>query len=249
MKRGMGWALGVLLLLSVSVYVIYFGEGITGNVVSLDRGMVGHLKFEGNFNDEVSGNINTGIGDSGFVEGVNGQAVDLDGDDDYIKLDSSPDMFKFGTGSFTASVWINVDALGVDSEWGSGILRSTRDDDIGDVVLGITNDGRISYLHWRNKGPDSNGRHLTGKEIISTGKWHHIVVMWDQSEDRVYLDGNEIDTDSSTTSYDWGYVKEIGRLSEPSGSNLDGKLDEVKTWRRALSEEEIKAEFSRNSPK
>ena len=66
-------------------------------------------------------------------------------------------------------------------------------------------------------------------------QWKHVAVTWDTNKLIFYIDGQEIDRES-TTDY---YGRKIGIYT--IGKNFNGTLDEVMFYNRGLSESEIQA--------
>ncbi len=87
---------------------------------------------------------------------------------------------------------------------------------------------------------------LTGKSVIDTYTWNHVVLVRDGSKVRVYLNGRiepEIDGEADVTIDE--SIRQVflaGRCD--SFANLAGKLDEVALFDRVLSTDEIAAHFS-----
>jgi len=94
-----------------------------------------------------------------------------------------------------------------------------------------------------------NGVAVTGSTPINDGKWHHIVVVRDEStnENRLYVDGVKEDWAThdygagfdATTTLGMGYMAYHGTPDY----YYDGLLDEIALYSRALSETEIKTHY------
>src|SRR5690606_10653455 len=69
---------------------------------------LGQWAFNGNANDSLGTQHGTAFGSPGYVTGKIGQAVDLDGSDDYIDL---PDPIG-RTAETTIATWVNWDGGG-----------------------------------------------------------------------------------------------------------------------------------------
>ena len=104
---------GIIFLLSVSfISAGWFSDlfkqnnKITGNVISITDGLVAYYNFDNNVADG-SGNGNNGIiyGGATFTTGVLGQAIKLDGVDDYVRY-SSTYYNKYN--SLTLTGWIKA---------------------------------------------------------------------------------------------------------------------------------------------
>ena len=71
-----------------------------------NAGLVAWYEFEGNCNDS-SGNSLDGTANGGptYAPGVYGQAIVLDGTDDYVDIGYSPTL---SLNEFTVSAWVNI---------------------------------------------------------------------------------------------------------------------------------------------
>jgi phosphatidylserine/phosphatidylglycerophosphate/cardiolipin synthase-like enzyme len=86
--------------------------------------------------------------------------------------------------------------------------------------------------------------------VISTktyndGKWHYAVVTFDGSIIRLYVDGVQIGTKSTTASPESTGTNplRIGSNSRGTNNYFDGQIDEVRLWGRATSLQEIKDQY------
>jgi hypothetical protein len=83
--------------------------------------------------------------------------------------------------------------------------------------------------------------------------WYHIVVTQDGIAPKTYINGDEVSTEleSGSTSYNSYYLDDlgtgnnyiIGRNSFTQAYYFDGLIDEVRIYNRALSADEIKAQY------
>jgi len=78
---------------------------------------------------------------------------------------------------------------------------------------------------------------------LEDGKWHHYVGVYNGTHGLIYFDGNLNDTESDFDSGGWNnsYVVKIG--GGVSGRYLNGTIDNVKVWNRALTGSEIEYEY------
>ncbi len=164
---------------------------------------------------------------------IRGKALYFDGLDDYVKvpggvLDSGSD--------FTISMWMNP---------------SVNLNESSDQIVFLTEKGRI-YLTYSAPydGAGYLGMRLwdtTGHDAVydldfPADNWYHIAGKFDGSNMTLYINGNSVDTVTG----DWldhpSYLKTtIGINRNETGSPFDGKIDEVRIYNRALSEQEIQS--------
>jgi Concanavalin A-like lectin/glucanases superfamily/GLEYA domain len=133
----------------------------------------------------------------------------------------------FGTGDFSVSVWVNYSAS---SDYAN--IVSTRDYDYrgGDCwCIGI-HQGELFF--W-------NYEFLLGFHPLATNIWNHIVVTRASGLLKLYINGSLITTGNDSV-YD--YTRSgiaIGGNTVSTPYTIDGTIDEVGVWGRALSQEEV----------
>ena len=77
---------------------------------------------------------------------------------------------------------------------------------------------------------------VSNKDVLTFGEWNHIAVTYDNGTYSLYVNGRlECSQKMDKTSFDTP-VKFIGKVD----NNFPGKIDEVRLWTKALSQEEIK---------
>lgn len=86
---------------------------------------------------------------------------------------------------------------------------------------------------------------LVGRSQLSAGKWYRLQVVADGNSVLLYMDGNlesqrPMSFASTLEKANWGDVYMGG---SPNGPPLDGLLDEVAFYSRAMSAAEIKASY------
>ena len=87
--------------------------------------------------------------------------------------------------------------------------------------------------------------YLNGTEILNTSideNWHHVAFTYNGSNASLYVDGN---LNASKTTYNEPVKTNSNNLV--IGQDLQGALDEVRLWSRALSWEEINASYNASS--
>jgi len=179
----------------------------------------------------------SGYGNDGTIYGaarVIGKvrnALKFDGVDDYVDCGKTSSLALTSSGTIVA--WAKYDTL-------DGILVSSMDWDTeryGYILL-VHADGSITFAIGDDVGRD---RLDTPAGVISTGTWYHIVGTWDGANLKVYVDGSLVKTAPQTRNSVQNYNTYIG--SNVFGVDLrwmDGIIDEVRIYNRALSQAEIK---------
>ena len=159
----------------------------------------------------------------------------FDGEDDYAML---PDpMNGFPRGSITLEAWVKGYGVVFD-EQGSGAPSSTRHD----AHVEVLSDGTVMMGVW-GYGGDYAVKLDCGK--IDTGRWNHLVMVYDDTagELRGYVNG-ELKNSATGVSRNAGdattYVIGHGDSTNlGEGKFFCGFIDEVRIYNRALSHEEV----------
>lgn len=215
------------------------------NVKASDYGCVSYWSF-----DEGSGNIaydsigiNDGILHGAYWEkGISGNAVKLDGYDDYIELANNYDLKV--TLPLSISIWIKFDSFNdyhnvifVNDKWrysksynGICLTYNSRDNVIS-----------INYGDGGTGAEDSRRTYLCDYNF-KANYWYHIVaIIKDYNNMDIYIDGDVLNGDfdgwGGTLSYSSsnGYIGQNGY----DGYFVDGIVDEVKLYEKALTKNEV----------
>jgi len=202
----------------------------------IETGLVAHWAF-----DEDSGTIahdstpngldGTLEGDPQWVEGKIGNALDFDGDGDYV--DCGADGFDI-TDQITITAWIKVTAF--DTAHQAIVTK-------GDGAYRIARQGDESYLAFACTG--TGGYKTMGSENPNDGEWHHVAGVYDGTTIYLYVDGIVDNTTASTGPIDsqtWPLY--IGENAQQTGREWNGLIDEVRIYNRGLSAQEIEDLFN-----
>ncbi|MEM8960356.1 MAG: LamG domain-containing protein [Acidobacteriota bacterium] len=200
----------------------------------------------GSFTDRVLGN--SAIVARGTPEATPGIVI---GDDVPIGIDgalhfdgdlltaSNRSELQFGLGPFTIETWIKSD----DSE--AAIVGKRRKLANGNFR------GWVLMIHQDRLWLRTNTRNYSVPSFVDVtdGTWHHVAVVFDQTSTTssgFYVDGQRVSTFDATlmtSALSYSSSLQIGalELSEPvlGLAELDGKLDELTLYDRALSSNEI----------
>ena len=194
--------------------------------------------------DEGSGAIaadSSGNGKNGtlvngptWVGGAIGNALNLDGSNDYVSM---PTGVVNGLNNFTIATWVNLDSV---SNWarvfdfGAGttvnMFLTPRNSLTGVVRFAITTSG--------------NGAEqpINGSAPLPTGAWTHVAVTRSGNTGTLYVNGAIVGSNNNmtlnpsslgNTNQNW-----IGRSQYPD-PYLDGRVDDFRIYNRALSASEV----------
>ncbi|MEN9742294.1 MAG: hypothetical protein RLZZ65_99 [Bacteroidota bacterium] len=187
------------------------------------NGLVGWWPFNGNANDE-SGNGNNGTVNGATLTadrfGVANKAYSFDGVNDYIEVLNSPQLNSVN--NFTLSIWVFFN----DWNQSSSVWFAT-----------IEKQGQYSLQLIRLT---SNTANLSGITVpVSSNSWNCYTLSFENNIVKVYangtLQGSNNNSFTSTTSPLVFGIDPGGQLEF-----LNGSLDDIGIWNRALTECEIK---------
>ena len=191
-----------------------------------------------------SGYTNTGAPQNGatFDAGVNskfGNALKLDGSDDYVRIPTSPVLEP---AQITVELWVKSAAPGsfayLVAKGSQGCAAPSytfnKVGGIGGLFFDVWNG---SVLFRSPQTPPS----------VFDGNWHHVAGTFDGTTVRIYVDGAQVGTGTPVTpgftiKYDLPTTTDLLFGNYEGCGNIyhyKGLLDEVHIWARALSEKEI----------
>ncbi|WP_233214590.1 LamG-like jellyroll fold domain-containing protein [Rhodopirellula bahusiensis] len=135
------------------------------------------------------------------------------------------------SGDFTVSFWYNADALQADS------TRLIGSHDGSDGFSIYTNsDGSLNLFL---QGSTTSATSLATSGFVADGNWHHVTATRSGNDLRLYVDG----TSSGPTTSNVGVVDVSSTVtiggSSVAGTDYEGKLDDVRIYTRALSDDDI----------
>jgi parallel beta-helix repeat protein len=214
----------------------------------LAQNLIGYWKFDGDGMDSSGGGRDLGLyGGVGFTAGLFGQALDLNGDGtQYAQRPGDDEIYDFGDSDFTIQVWVKLNHT--DSEQ---VLIEKFSDSNGPGWTLTYYDRHSSFNRdWHFYALPSM-RLYTLKEDLDLGQWHQVIVR----KSGTGIDDIDVFCDNNITEYDFphSYVVPPGTIPDTTypllvgkrnpddgrGFPLDGLIDEVAIWNRALSDSEI----------
>jgi len=169
----------------------------------------------------------TEIGDPTYTTGVFGQAIDLDGDGDYVDCGDPPEFDI--TDQITFTYWIQVRAF--DRDWNTVLSR-------GDDSWRSSRAGTNNFMEAAVGG--TTGNYTYGVTPVDDGQWHHVAWVYDGAMNYLYVDGEVDATEESTGQITVSsYPLYIGDNSQATGRFWNGLIDDLMIFNTALSQEEI----------
>lgn len=197
---------------------------------------------------DLSGNGLDGQVSAARVPSPSGGALHMDGTPRSLVEVTLPEALRFGRESWSLSLWLKPAEFHIDARQNLRRIFSYGEYPAACLVADISGEGRAGcYLCYR----DENGKTVdTGaghSQRMQLGEWAHLALVVDREQGtmRFYLNGYG-DQPSPMREGFAGDFKLGGKLSIGSGwQNYSGLADEVRIHRRALSPQEIRAEFLR----
>ncbi len=215
------------------------------------NGLVGHWRFDeggGSVAYDSAGDNDGVVSGSQWTTGQIEGALSFDGINDYVALpDNNPIWLP--QNNFTLSAWVYFDrapaASGGETFLGLNYAASGNpSNELGYVVSRLAGSGRAAFGMHTITTTDEN---LYSNEVLSGGRWYHVVALRDGTTQAIYIDG-QLDN-SRTCSPDpidfvGGYDDDkvsIGRVTSAGVGQyyVDGRIDDVRIYDRALSAPEI----------
>ena len=213
--------------------------------------LVAWYRAEGNADDEIGDNHGDIIIGTRFAEGQIGQAFALDGVAGHVSIPDSRDLSI--TGSLTLEAWIKFNTL---RSHQNVINKYSAFNDQRSYSIVVLEDRTVQFgVHQEGNGLGPTRAIATVDPIIEPGKFTHLVGTFDQkSQDmRVYVDGVEV-----PSAFLPPHLAEVDRIFDGSSpvrigtligiqrnfiNHVDGLIDEVKIYDRALTAEEVMASY------
>ncbi len=217
--------------------------------IALEEGLVAYYRFEGNAKDS-SGNEHDGVEYGGvtYTSGIIGQAANFDGINDTIKLSTLNGFVEIGKNNpFSYSLFLKASNL-INNRTGN-LINQEQFFEIA-IAGNIGDNDEAIYKNDLEYAGYKDWDWYSSNYNVILDKWLHLVI--------IYNGGNKF------KSYVNGILTSVDLVGDDSGSQINkftciasrsycssaffhGSLDELRIYNRALSEDEIKALYKRNS--
>ena len=192
---------------------------------------------EGNADDAADSNDGTLAGGAAFAPGIVGQAFSFTSPGDMVEIPPSPSLNLESLQSSTFEGWFR-------SNGGDAVI-------VAQHVCGVP----TGWFFTTSQGGFIGNHFIGGSGVggldLNDGVLHHFAVVKDGTSYLEYVDGAVISSDSGPlvgTPAAVGTPMQIGSLNTgscaPGAAQLDGLVDELKLYDRALSADEILAKFN-----
>lgn len=223
--------------------------------VQADKDLVGHWTFD----DEKSPAADAAGKHDGKllkkpvrIEGRVGGAMKFDGAGSHVEIPNAPALENLQEGSFTVSAWFKPEDEPPGSEAENDAYYGIVIKSGNHAGLHYDNQGNFAMAYWV-KGEEGEVQVAAASEkSYEPRKWYHLVGVVDRAAGKTLLyvngerDGSaEWDPKLPAYEHDQGPWR-IG-IAEPNAEEWSwpakGAIDDVRLYKRALSEKEIKALF------
>lgn len=204
---------------------------------TLTNGLIAYYKFDGNLADS-SGNNNHGTNfGSQFTTDKNGmssKAVNFNGTSAYINVPASTSLNSVQN-ELSISAWVNITDWYHWAEFSYAALLCKSN-------TSTSTQYRFSLL---NNAFDVISNQKKFYKLIptpfNTGTWYHVTVTKKGDSCSLYVNGNIMETavNSGTFPSDSTQPLEIGRDYAGSMEYYNGKMDELRIYNRALTDQEV----------
>jgi hypothetical protein len=184
------------------------------------------------------------VGAPSWTTGIVGKAVTLNGSSQYVatsKQVSNPT-------AFTMEIWFESTTAAGGYLMGFGDAQTGASSTL-DRVLYMQSDGRITF----GVKPGASYKTVTTPSSynVGVGVWHHVAASLGSAGLALYVDGNKIATDTSTTTaaaysgyWRMGYDDLTGWPGAPTSNYLAASIDEARVYTRQLSDGEVTNDYT-----
>ncbi|MFA6897000.1 MAG: LamG domain-containing protein [Patescibacteria group bacterium] len=238
------------------------------NNQDLNRGLVGHWDMEEGSGQTVydkSGNGNNGtLGANTAVaaddpvfasghdsSGENGTGLNLDGQYNFVKIDNGGGDFNLSP-RLSFGMWVKFDnfnqrqfLVSNGDDWSSGSYSGFQF---------LLNSGGATWAMYITQDSTITAN-VEFADSIEANKWYYIALTYDQGAVKFYRDGILKGSSSSVPAiaYTKSCILELGSFSDCGGTSspwwtLDGSIDDVRIYNRALSDDEIRLLYNQKKP-
>jgi hypothetical protein len=192
----------------------------------------------------VAGGTNGTLSGGPVWQPANGKiagALQFDGADDFVQVPGGDgSIFDFATRNFSVSAWVKTSAGGVVINKG-GLSANQRD------MWALRVDAAGKAVFEYENGASTNPTAVSSANV-NNNVWHHIVGVRDGTRNaKIYVDGVLVGSQSlaaGNTAVDTSSNIKIGGALFTSGSfsgftNLNGLIDDLRVYSRALTAQEV----------
>ena len=225
------------------------GETISND--SLKKGLVGHWSFDGptvisnanqTYAEDSSGQNNRGqlmnmSTSSARAQGKIGQGLSFDGTDDFVEVPDSTSLQI--SSNFAISFWFKTASISQTQKY-----LIAKNNNAGSNQWSVIYEYVDNAIEFFADGTGFSGTdpRTNSQLTISDTSWHHVVYAYDGSTWRGYVDGTQ--QFSVSRSFSLGALSGLnvffGAANAAPDGEVNGLIDDVRVYNRALTNDEIK---------
>ena len=217
-----------------------------GLILALDAANTKSYPGSGTTWTDLSGNGNNGTLINGpTYNSANGGSISFDGSNDYVSFASASELRFLNRSPYTLEVWMYPTSNPGSSTWTG--LFNREDTSVGsrDGYNFFLNGGSgtltLAAQRYYTGTQSGVGYNFNDSDLLNI--WHHVVVTYDGTTLRLYRNGVQLNSNTSTGNItNTSDTLEIGRRY--TGSYFIGRLTGQKIYNRALTVTEIQQNFN-----
>ena len=238
-------------LLYLFLGLLFISQHIVAQVPSYvpTTGLVGWWPFNGNASDESGNGYNAAVIGATLITdrfGNDNSAYSFDGINDFIQ---APNYTS--NSSFTVSCWVNMTTYNLNSLGANDMIfvqnHSGENNSSRSFMIGYRNFGNeygsSAYIFNNNGVSGAYVGYLTNQTPPSVNIWHHFVSVFENGTYvKMYLDGELINNNTENVPTHTNMPSLpiwFGKGVATQVDYLEGKLDDIGLWNRALTDQEI----------
>ncbi len=242
--------------LSLTILLLFLlNSYIAKSQVNLANGLVAYYPFNGNAND-ASGNGNNPVFNNATLTtdrmGNANSAYHFNGIDNYIEIPNSPSInpanqislcvYVRPTGFYLGPCHGNSIIMKGDADYLPGNYALRFDDNAYTYGNNCAN-SIVDTVHQNFYGVTAQAQSPGYLPYINKNEWYCVVFTYDGSLGKFYVDGNLTDSEyTSGLTFSNGYDLFFGKLNNSTFPYwLNGDLDEIRVYNRAINDQEVKA--------
>jgi hypothetical protein len=196
---------------------------------------------------DVSGNGLDGVLGGERIDTPTGRGVYLDGVSSSIIHVDLPENQRFGKDSWSFTAWIKPTRFSIDAAQNERRLFSFGVYPDANLVLNLSGNGDFtSYFCYRDEDGNIRATGASAPLRLELDQWAHVAAVTDREDGKIHLFINGVTGHGHAFPENFDGDFSLGsRLTVGSSwQNYQGGIDRVSLYRRALSRDEVRAEFT-----
>ena len=194
---------------------------VTLTITVLAPGLRAHYAFEGNADDSLGNHHGTATGTPAYATGHQGDAIVLDGSDDYVTLPADAADYQ----DITVAAWVF---------WNGGGANQRVFDFGNNTSQYLFLSPNSGGLRFAIKNGGSEQAVTTG--TIATGQWTHVAVTLKADTATLYVNGNAAASNNSVTINPGDFKPTVNYIGKSQWADplFNGSIDGFRIYNHAL---------------